>query len=91
MNKGECDVGILSETHIQATLAGDYNVQDCDKIDAGMTEEAAADTNSGALCDRNSNGKPDLSRDCNQFVKVGQPVIAIPVSMPMSQNLQPRF
>ena len=91
MHNGDCDVAILSELHIRTASNGNFNEIDCAKIDAGMTEEKAADTNTGAVCKRDGKGGPDPTRDCSQFVKVGGAILSVPVSMPMNSEFENSF
>jgi hypothetical protein len=67
-----------------------YNVEDCKKIDDGMTDEAAQDVNNGAVCVKDADGEVDKTRDCSRYLKIGGPILKIPLSFPVSARMEQR-
>jgi len=61
-------------------FSGAFNKADCAKLDSGdLTEDEA-------MCQRDENGEPSLTRDCI-FLKVGDLLHSIPFSFPVSTRL----
>lgn len=85
-----CDVGVLTDQQIKKLFSGEYNERDCEKIE-NMTDAQAADLETGAVCIRDEDGNPDAKSDCGKFAKVGLPVVSVPLSMPVSDELQASF
>jgi hypothetical protein len=91
LRKGECGVALVQVNKIETAMAGTDNELDCKRIDDGMTPAEASDTASGAHCVRDTSGKPDMTEFCRAFRQVGQKVVSVPVSMPISAELVQSF
>ena len=79
MNKKECDVGILTVNDIRRTMSGEFNEGDC-KISKYRD-----------ACIKDDSGKPEPTRDCSQWEVIGNPVLIMPLSLPISKSLYPSF
>ena len=73
-----------------SSQAGMYNIDDCKKIDAGMTPEAANNVETGAICVKDDDGEVDKTRDCSKFIRVGGPLLKVPLSFPISKRVEQR-
>jgi len=88
---GECDVALDAASAFTSAASGLYNVEDCKKIDDGMTDEAAQDVNNGAVCVKDADGEVDKTRDCSRYLKIGGPILKVPLSFPVSARMEQSF
>jgi len=73
MNKKECDVGILAANDIRRAMSGEFNEEDCKN---SQYRDA---------CIKDKSGKPAPTRDCSQWAAIGNPVLIMPLSLPITK------
>jgi hypothetical protein len=79
MNKKECDVGILAANDIRRAMSGEFNEDDC------------KNSKYRDACIKDDSGKPEPTRDCSQWAAIGNPVLIMPLSLPITKSLHPSF
>ena len=93
MLNGVCDGMFLRDDSFKnRVISGKYNKEECERVDAGTVQpDKMDDIEEGAVCKRDSSGKPDTKFDCDYFKRVGTSLLSVPLSMPISPSLAQRY
>ena len=81
----KCDAFIDYERSWGRIAAGHYAAIDCRSEAEGGTGPRVK---GHPLCKKKENGDPDLGRDCGMFTRVGNALLSIPVSVPVTPKYQ---
>eukprot|EP00802_Teleaulax_amphioxeia_P007908 Tamp_07916.p1 GENE.Tamp_07916~~Tamp_07916.p1 ORF type:complete len:713 (+),score=98.31 Tamp_07916:42-2141(+) len=89
---GKCGALLVADnTFKQKFITGLLNTEECERVDASkVPADKMDDIELGAVCKRKG-GQPDSTFDCGFFKQVGDTLLAVPLSMPVSPVLEKSF
>jgi hypothetical protein len=89
---GKCGALLVADnTFKQKFITGLLNTEECERVDASkVPADKMDDIELGAVCKRKG-GQPDSTFDCGFFKQVGDTLLAVPLSMPVSPVLEKRY